>query len=109
MVIYGFVGVWMCLMALYLYFSLDTDQKYRKGVVGRMIIFTLLGVQLLIINYILYRRLKAYEERYNSFSDNMTYLFKRNRRHLTITLIFFSISYLILVIRNAIFYARMLG
>ena len=91
------LSVWAALILLYLLLGLLVGSGYAAG--GQMILFTLLGTQLLIINRVLHNQMKVI------FGDRMNDdTFKREKLYLFLTLIFFSISYLIDVARNAITY-----
>lgn len=70
-----------------------------EGVIIQLVLFLLLGIQLLIINRVLHNQMKAI------FGKKMVdEKFKHEKRYLFITLVSFSISYLIDVLRNMVIF-----
>ena len=90
--------MWTLLIGGYLYLILEHD--YLWAYIGETILFSLLCIQLIVINLILLRLMKKL------FSAHMLEKnFKHEMRFLIVTLILFSISYLATVLKNlAIFW-----
>lgn len=86
--------IWILLLGSYI---VSANRNYTYGAICSMILFILLGGQLLAINGMLNSQMKKiFKERMNDDT------FKKEKRYLFITLVSFSISYLIDVIRNAV-------
>ena len=92
-IFHGLLVAWLILTSVYFYFILA--QWYEMSTIGETILFSLLGIQLLIINIKLLRIMKRI------FGEHiMEKNFKHELKFLISTLILFSISYLVSVLRN---------
>lgn len=89
--------VWLLLTAGYFYLILQ--EKFDDAAVAESVLFGLLGIQLLVINICLLRLMKRI------FGEHvMEKKFKHELRFLISTLVLFSISYLMSVLRNLLIF-----
>lgn len=79
----------------------DKDEFY--GAIGECILFTLLVIQLLVVNFCLLKQIN----KLLGSKEEADKKFAKEKNFLISTLIFFSISYLMFVIRNIIIYSIM--
>ena len=81
------------------YFIFIVDENFADAAVAETVLFSLLGIQLLVINICLLRLMKRI------FGEHvMEKKFKHELRFLISTLVLFSISYLISVFRNLLIF-----
>ena len=87
------LAVWLLITLGYFYFILE--QNFADAAIAETVMFSLLGIQLLVINICLLKLMKRI------FGEHvMEKKFKHELRFLISTLIVFSISYLVSVFRN---------
>lgn len=92
-IFHGLLAFWLLVTVIYL--GLILEDWYRWASLGETILFSLLGIQLLIIDYVLQKQMNAL------FSQQtIENSFKHEKRFLISTLVLFSISYLVSVLRN---------
>lgn len=88
----------MLVVAFLIVFFIEVPVKYLA--ISECILFFLLGVQLLVVNFLL---LKQINELLGS-KEEADKKFATEKRFLISTLVFFSISYLVAMIKNIIIY-----
>ena len=88
--------MWFIIYAVFIF--IYADQPFKYTAINEIIIFLLLGIQLLSVNFILLRRINRL------FGAEADTKFKEEKRFLMTTLIFFSISYLLTMAKNVLIF-----
>ena len=90
------LGFWI--LALIVYTVLLIINNHKAIVIDEIVLFCLLGIQLMVINCILMKQLKTL------FDGQMQDHIKSEKRFLISTLTFFSLSYFIGIIKNILIF-----